>query len=397
MAPLATEIVVDVPLADLEVDPYPLYGWMRKEQPIAYVPETGRVWVTTWDLCAQAGGNDDIFGPTQDAHHKVYGRPNVMALTGEAHLEARAPLDSRFRPRAVKEYVDSNLRATAIRYIDAVRDRGCADLSVDVFEPISVRSIGDVLGFSDVDVETLRAWFYGLAAYLTDYGRDPRTAERSAAVKREIREYLDTRVEELSASHDGSTLAHMLLDGMPEGTTRDLDEIIPTLCTMIVGGFQEPAHGTSNTVLGLLGRPDQASALVGDPRGNSARAVQEGLRWIAPFTMTEKLTTADVDLGGTSIPAGTEIALVMGSANRDETRFEHPDIYDLARSRPGNQSFGYGIHLCVGHFVARQLAKVCIEELFQRLPGLRLDPDREPFVHGWFVRAAKNLPVVWDA
>jgi cytochrome P450 len=113
--------------------------------------------------------------------------------------------------------------------------------------------------------------------------------------------------------------------------------------------------------------------------------------------MTEKLTAADVVIGGMLIPAGTEIALVIGSAHRDETHFDDPDTFDLHRPRANNFAFGFGAHFCVGHYVARQVAQISVEELFLRLPGLRLDPDREPVVHGWMVRAAKTLPVVWDA
>jgi cytochrome P450 len=136
--------------------------------------------------------------------------------------------------------------------------------------------------------------------------------------------------------------------------------------------------------------------VVADPERWSGLAVQEGLRWISPFNMTEKLTTADTVIGGKLIPAGTEIALVIGSANRDETRFADPESFDLHRQRLNNHAFGFGAHFCVGHYVARQVARVSVEELFRHLPGLRLDPDSEPVVHGWFVRAAKTLPVIWD-
>ncbi|HEX5251653.1 MAG TPA: cytochrome P450 [Gaiellales bacterium] len=159
--------------------------WMRREQPIAWVPATERLWLTTWDLCAEAGAADEISGPTTAVHELVYGL--VYAL----------------------------------------------------------------------------------------------------------------------------------------------DEIVGTVGTMIVGGFQEPAHGAANALLGLLGRPEQAAAVAADPMGLSAATVHEGLRWIPPFNMTEKLTAADVVIGGKMIPAGTEIAMVIGSANRDETRFEHPDVFDL--------------------------------------------------------------------
>jgi cytochrome P450 len=260
-----------------------------------------------------------------------------------------------------------------------------------------MRAIADVLGFADVDDDTLVRWFHGYAAYLVDFGRSSAVASRGRAVKAEVTAYLDGRLAGLAAEPDGSTLSHLLHDGMPAGTTRSLDQIIGDTGVMIVGGFQEPAHGAANTLHGLFSRPDQAARLAADPAAWSAAAVEEGLRWLAPFGMTEKLTTADVTVGGVHIPAGTEVALVLGSANRDETRYRDPDVFDLDRPRQSQAAFGYGLHFCLGHFVARQLEQVMLEEMFTRLPRLRPDPDRPALVHGWAVRAAKRLPVIWDA
>jgi cytochrome P450 len=408
-----SSVVHDVGLDVLEDDPYPTYAWMRRHRPIAWVPATGRVWITTWDLCVQAGENDTVFGPTQTVFHQVYGNPNVMSLTGPAHLAHRRPLNLRFRPRAVTGYREDLLRATAARYISAIAGRGQADANADILEPASLRSVGDVMGFTDVDDTTLRRWFHGYSAYLVDCGRSAEVAEHGRVIKTEVAAYLANRLPELAARPDGSTLSLMLqqlapgtLQQLARGSRqqsaggaldRAIEEIIGDVGLMIVGGFQEPAHGAANTLHGLLSRPDQAARLAADPRAWSAAAVEEGLRWLAPFNMTEKLTTTGVTLGGVHIPAGTEIALVLGSANRDESRHASPDTFDLDRPRQGHVSFGFGMHFCVGHFVARQLEQVMIEELFTRLPGLRRDPRREPVVHGWAVRAAKHLPVVWDA
>jgi cytochrome P450 len=389
--------VHDVALAVLEDDPYPTYAWMRRHRPIAYVPETGRVWITTWALCDEAGRNDGVFGPTRDVFHAVYGNPNVMSLTGAEHLAHRTALNARFRPRAVNDYREQLLRATAARYIDAIRDRGEADANADILERISLRAIGDVLGFNDVHDDVLIRWFHGFAAYLVDCGRSREVAEHGRAVKAEVAAYLEPRIDLLAGHPDGSTLSHLIHDGMPGETTRGLDEVIGDMGVMIVGGFQEPAHGAANSLSGLFTRPDQAARLRADPRAWSAAAVEEGLRWLAPFGMTEKLTTAEVTLGTVHLPAETEVALVLGSANRDETRYAHPDLFDLDRPRQTHASFGYGLHFCLGHFVARELERVMLEEMFSRLPNLRPDPDQETTVHGWAVRAAKRLPVVWDA
>jgi cytochrome P450 len=394
---IATDVILDVGLDALEADPYPIYRWMRREAPIAYVPETGRVLVTTWALCEEAGGNDEVFGPTQHPFNVVYGDPNVMSLTGPAHRSLRNSLNAPFRPRAVNDYKEGVLRATAVRYVDAIRARGAAEVCGELLEPISLRAVGDVLGFVDLDDETLGRWFRGYAAYLVDFGRDAGVAEQGRAVKAEVRAYLERRLPELAERPDGSALSHMLHDGLDPGQTRSVDELIGSVGVLIVGGIQEPAHAVANTLFGLLGRPDQAGRVAADPEALSRAAIEEGLRWLSPFGMTEKRTTGETTLGGLRFPAGTEVGLVIGAANRDPDHFEDPETYDLDRDPQGHQSFGYGVHFCIGHYVARVLAQVILEEMFQRLPGLRPDPDRQPVVHGWANRAALELPLAWNA
>ena len=189
----------------------------------------------------------------------------------------------------------------------------------------------------------------------------------------------------------------MLHDGMPEGETRSVEELIGTVGLMIVGGIQEPAHAAANALVGLLGRPDQASRVAAEPAAWSARVIEEGLRWLPPFGMTEKRTTTEVTLGGLLFPPGTEVSMVIGSANRDLAHFPEPDVFDIDRDTRGHMAFGYGVHFCIGHAVARALAQVMIEEMFARLPNLRLDPNRPPAIHGWANRAAYRLPLLWDA
>ena len=393
----ATDIVLNVELDELETDPYPFYKWMRDVCPISYAPATGRVLVTTWELCSEAGINDVVFGPTKQAHETVYGCPNIMSMTGPEHRGLRNAANAPFRPKAVQKYQESGIRATAARYIESIRQQGRADATTEILEPISQRVIGDVLGFTDLDDSTLSHWFHVYAEYLVDLGRDPAVAGRTKVVKAEVTDYLSARWHDLKEHPDDSGLSRLVRDGMPPGESRSVADLVGTVGVLMVGGFQEPAHSAANTLLGLMGRPDQAIRVADDPAKWSRAALEEGLRWLAPFGMTEKLTTQDVLLGGLLIPADTEVGLVIGSANRDPRRFQNPDVYDLDRTEQGNQSFGFGAHFCIGHVVSRILGQVVLEEMFSRLPNIRQDPDNEPVVHGWQVRAAKKLPIMWDA
>jgi cytochrome P450 len=397
MTRLATDVVHDVSLAELEIDPYPTYRWLRENQPIAWVPQASRVFVTTWSLCDEAGNNDEVFEPAKDVFNTVYGDPNVISLRGTEHREMRNALNPPFRPRAVQGYRESHLRTVAADYIEAIRHRGRAEATGEILEPISQRTVGDVLGFTDVDDETLSRWFKLYGAYLVDFGRSEVVAAQGRSAKAEVIAYLERRLPQLVDQPDDSAISHLLHDGLPAGQTRSIQQMIGSIGVLIVGGFQEPAHGIANTLVGLLGRPDQATRVAADPTGWSAKAIDEGLRWLAPFGMTEKVMRTDAELGGLMFPAGTEVALVIGSANRDPEQFPDPDVFDLDRVNKTHVSFGYGTHFCVGHSVARVLGQVVIEEMFTRLPGLRLDPDQAPHVHGWAVRGATSLPVVWDA
>jgi cytochrome P450 len=392
----ATDVVLEVGLDVLEEDPFPTYRWMRERCPVAWSPDTGRVLVTTWAMCQQAGA-DEVFGPTHAVHDMVYGAPNLMSLSGAEHRRLREDAAAAFSPPVVAGLRDDRLRKTAVTFVEQVRERGSADVTSELLEPIAQRAVGDLIGFGDVDDATLTRWFHTYAAYLVDQGRDRTTATATDAVKAELLQYLEQRYEQLAAQPDGSALSHLVHGAAPNGSLRPPADLVGTVGVLVVGGFQEPAHAVANTLLGLLGRPDQASRVAPDPARWSRPALEEGLRWISPFGMTEKRTTTDTALAGLALPAGTEVALVIGSANRDPARFHDPDTYDLDRRRPSHQSFGYGSHFCLGHALARALGQVVLEEMFARLPRLRLDAEQEPWVHGWQVRAAKRLPLVWDA
>ena len=293
--------------------------------------------------------------------------------------------------------MDDIVRPVARRRLDAMAGQRSAELMAAYFEPVSVEALRHVMGLDAlVDADTLRRWFAGLNTGIANFGLDPAHFEAADAISAEIEAVIDPLIAELSAHPDDSMISHMLWAGVQDGRPRTAATIMPSLKVILLGGMQEPGHAAGGTLLGLFSRPDQLARVAADPVGLAPLAVNEGLRWIAPIGAIERQATVDTEVGGVPIPAGSIVEAVIASANRDEERFDDPDLFDLDRSTRSHQAFGAGDHFCAGHFFARQVERIMLEELFATLPGLRQRPDTEVDVAGWFFRAPVELEAEWD-
>jgi cytochrome P450 len=272
-------------------------------------------------------------------------------------------------------------------------ETGPAELMAQYFEPISVRALGDLLGFKDVDSGTLRHWFHDLSTGFANKALHPEGFAVSDAVSAEIRAIVDPKLARLSREPDDSSLSHWLHDGMPEGQTRPPEYIYPTLFVILLGGQQEPGHGAGSTLLGLLSNPDQLRR-VGQEPNLIPKAINEGLRWCAPiWTTLGRSPYRDVERAGTKIAAGSHILLAYGSANWDETEFERPDVFDIDRAQHPHMAFGTGQHACAGSSFAPNLMRIALEELLQAYPRIELDPGQESSMWGWIFRGPRELHV----
>ena len=161
--------------------------------------------------------------------------------------------------------------------------------------------------------------------------------------------------------------------------------------------MQEPGHAAGSTVAGLL-ESGQADALAADPAGLVRDAIEEGLRWVAPIGTQTRRVVTDTELGGTSLPAGANLGVLVSSANRDEEVWgPTADAFDLFRPKRNHGAFGFGPHFCSGHHFSRVQMRIAVQRLFERLPNLRSETARPPVFSGWEFRAPQHLHVRWDA
>jgi len=384
----------DISVELLENDPYPVFERLRREAPVAWIPalqaHVASTWKENWEI---ASDYENFGGTTDPANEHVFGQPNILSVDGDLHAGLRSMIDPRLRPRVVRQYIDDLVRPIARRYVAELPEQGSAELMATYFEPISVRSLGDLLGFKEIDSDTLRHWFHDLSTGFANKALHPEGFAISDAVTQEIKAVVDPKLERLSREPDDSSLSHWLHDGMPEGQTRTADYIYPTLFVILLGGQQEPGHGAGSTLLGLLSNPEQLRRVAED-HSLIPRAVGEGLRWCSPiWTTLGRSPYRDVERAGLKIPAGGHILLAYGSANRDETEFERPEVYDLDRKQHPHMAFGTGKHACAGSSFAPNVIRIALEELLEAYPQIELDQSAESRLWGWIFRGPKELHV----
>jgi cytochrome P450 len=381
-------------------DPYPVYARLRRESPVQLFAPTGEILVTRWKECFTVGTKDSLFVPSDSSRRpeaRVMGLPNILSLSGPPHAALRKGIDANLTAPAVARYAEGLVRPIAREYVESLRAQGSADLTKDLFEPISVRVVATVLGLSHVENGTLVRWFHALNGGLQNVANDPAVWAVCDAARAEIDSVVRPIIERVTRQPDDSIISHMVHGGLPAGEVRSFDELMPTIRVTLLGGLQEPGHGAANAVYGLLSNPEQSALVQQDPARYAQAAYDEGLRWIAPIGVTPRLASEEFELAGTVIPKGSSVAIVLASANRDESRYEHSEQFRLDREPLPHAAFGYRRHVCSGQHLSRVIGRVSIQETYRLLSNLRLDPQREVVTKGWRFRGVMSLPAVWDA
>jgi cytochrome P450 len=199
-------------------------------------------------------------------------------------------------------------------------------------------------------------------------------------------------LERLAKTPDNSPLSHMLHSGMEPGQTRAAEMILPSVKITLLGGMQEPGHGAANLLVGLMQQPDQFAALRADVNGLLPQAIDEALRWIAPIGTMMRTATSDTEVNGVAVPEGTPISCIFASANRDETRWDNADAFDIFRTQKAHMSFGQGAHFCAGKWFAKAQIEVAMRVLLDAYPHLTFAGDPPEF-RGWEFRAPTHCRV----
>jgi len=386
----APHYAIDVPT--FWADPYPDLARMRREAPIAFVPQLGSTVFTRRNDIFSQEKRIDVFSSHQPAGlmNRLMGH-NMMRKDGEPHMSERAAMFPAVSPRTVRDTWLTKFRTHAARILEALAPRGEADLVKALALPLSAECLKDITGLTNMRFEDMDAWSQAMIDGIANYSGDPAIEARCHAATAGIDAAIDDMIPVVTRHPDTSMLSVLLSAGMP------IESVRANIKLAISGGQNEPRDAISGTVWALLIHPAQL-ALVRAGKAKWIDVFEEYARWIAPIQMSPRRVAKACHYAGVDFEPEDRVFLMFGSANRDETCFADPDRFDITRDIQKSIAFGAGPHYCAGAFASRAMvADVALPGIFATLTGLRLDTTEPVRIGGWAFRGLLNLPVKWDA
>jgi cytochrome P450 len=302
-------------------------------------------------------------------------QPSMVSVDPPAHTRLRSPTARAFTPGRVTQ-MEPRVRATIDQLLNDIDPSVPFDLVAGLTFPLPATIIFSFLGIPEHDWPQLKGWC-GHRAVLGFGCPAPEEQEQRATKVAAYRRYLATFVAGKVSARDDDFTSDLLAihDENPSALTHD--EI-----SSIVYGLTFSGHETTNYLIGnlvhrLLEKPERWNAVVADP-GLIPNAVDETLRFDPPIQAWRRVTKRPVTLGGVDLPEGAKLYLWLAASGRDASVFPEPETFDLHRSETSKSlSFGLGIHYCLGAALGKLEARLALEALTVRFPGLRLVDGQE--------------------
>ena len=376
-------------------DPYPQYERLRALGPVVYTPAVGRVFITTNAAVSEAEHNPEVFSSYSETNltmMRAIGARPMLRKDDPEHAAERKAINPTLRPKAIKNLWSPKFADTVEHWLEHLVSKGPehADVNNDFAAPIASQNLLDLLGFpAEIDVKDMARWSIDFIAGTGNLLDDEEIWRRCDASRQEVDDILDELLPYLRTNPDGSITSHLLEVGLPEEIVR------ANVKLSISGGMNEPQHMISNMVWALSEHPDQRDMLLNGTAQWTA-AFEETARWQSPIGMVPREVAQDTEFNGVHLSQGTNVGLLLASANRDPAVFDNADNFDITRPAQGHLAFGSGVHLCAGRWAAKNaIAEHALPRLYERLPNLQLDPNRPPVWDGWVFRGLTTLPVTW--
>jgi cholest-4-en-3-one 26-monooxygenase len=316
-------------------------------------------------------------------------RAMFIGMDPPKHDRVKALFQAGFTPKRIAAH-EGAIRSIVARTLDGLAERETCDLVTDVAQPVVSRVIGSFMGIPEEDDAI---WARLMNATLGAGDEDLNPDGPESVMAKEIPEIFE-RCRSMIAqrrAHPTDDLTSVLVHAEVDGQRLEEHEIVMGFFLLVAAGNDSTKATYCSGMRALMEDPEQRRLLLDDP-SLVPLAVEESLRMFPAFAHFRRTATKDTELGGRQIKAGDAVVMWYASSNRDESRYEDPDRFDLRRDTE-HQAFGAGgRHFCLGTALARLELQVLFEETLARFPDVQI-AGRPLMVESGFINQLKTLPV----
>lgn len=374
-----------------EDDPYPAYRWMRDHDP-AHYSETEDVWVLTRFADCSAAFKDWKTWSSERRGNLLNDLPERVGKTlgttdPPRHTFARSIVNRAFTPRTVEE-LEPTIRSNARQLCRQAQRQGRIEFVDDLSAPFNAAILGAMFGVPEAEFIQLRGW---LDDFFKREVPEPGVEARQHIAMRELRQYMYGLARQRQ-QQPGDDLMTAMLTAEQDGQRLDIEQVVVTTMTFLTAGFESTNNLFTNLAYALWRHPDTLEQVRQQPELIPA-TIEEGMRWDAPTQGFVRTPTRDLQLHGKTIPEGSQVLLHIGSANRDERKFEDAERFDVHRPDQRHLGMGQGIHFCVGAPLGRRMTQVLFEELLATADRWELGLDGAARVTTPNFRGFTRLPL----
>jgi cytochrome P450 len=368
--------------------PLELFKRMRSQCPVHWtsevteLPQAKGFWSVT--------RADDVHAISRD-----WARAMFIGMDPPKHDRLKALFQQGFTPKRIAAH-EGAIREIVTGTLDRLEGRDECDLVTDVAQPAVSRVIGSFMGIPEEDDQ---AWaeLMNMALAANDPDYSPNVENVEATIQEAIQQIFARCGAMIAERRENPTddLTSVLVHADVEGQKLEEHEIVMGFFLLVAAGNDSTKATYSSAMRALMQNPDQRQKLVDDP-ALVPGAVEEALRMFPAFAHFRRTATKDVELGGQQIKEGDKVVMWYASSNRDESRYEDPDRFDVLRN-PDHQAFGAGgRHFCLGAALARLELKILLEETLARYPNMEM-AGAPVYVESGFLNQLKTLPVRLNA
>ncbi|SDD50120.1 cytochrome P450 [Streptomyces prasinopilosus] len=377
---------VDLFADDVLVDPYPVHAELRELGPVVHLRENDVYALTRYDVIRDALADWESFSSASIAFNPMANE----ALTGTSlasdppvHTRLRATLTENLSPRALRG-LKGGIEAKADALVAELVEKGSFEAIDALARAFPLEVVADLIGFQGHVRDNMLRW--GQAAMQVLGPMNQRTAENFPIAGELYGWCSEVKAEDLAEGSVGRGIFDAEERGaVPPGTAGHI------IHQYLGAGVDTTIAAIGNIVALFARHPDQLALVRANPSLVPA-AFNEVLRFWPPINTWGRLATKDVDIAGTVIPAGAQVAVLLGAGNRDPRHYENPDAFLVERNPVDHLAFGYGPHGCAGQGLARLEAHAVIEALSRRVERLVTGPEVR--VPGNTTRSIEELPVL---